>query len=83
MQYLISYNQSPGERYSTVDNMNDRARRVLQAYGLEIEGEEGGTNFVTGTSDQSFVVKGAYATVKAAADALSIELGREVGMEGR
>jgi hypothetical protein len=80
MEYLVTYNQTPSERFET--DMNDRARRMLQAYGLEIQGEAGGTDMQTGVADQSFTVKGAYATVKAASDALSIELGRKVEMEG-
>lgn len=80
MRYLITYNQTVSERFHT--GMNDDARRTLQAYGLVIEGEGGGTDMTTGVADQSFTVKGAYATIKAATDALSIKLDRKVEMEG-
>lgn len=80
MRYLLSYNQTPNERYGTVD-MNGQARRLIQAYGLAIEGESGGTDFTTGVSDQSFIVKGSLAAVKAVSDALSEQLDREVELK--
>lgn len=79
MRYLITYTQTPHERFET--GMNDEARRMLQAYGLVVEGESGGTNMLTGVADQSFVVKGTRATATAARDALADKFNREVDME--
>jgi hypothetical protein len=79
VKYLLSYGQTPQERFET--NMNDEARRLIQAYGLVIHGESGGTDLTTGVADQSFTVEGAHATALAATEALKTTLKREIDME--